>query len=335
MWIIPKNHKLHQEYFPSVLDTEESKSVLEECLEKSPNSLMWRSKPTPLRTWLQRWKRVKWFRLLCGRILKPSLQNSFEEKLTSLLEAIPASPSVMQAIGKEPKILDTFGRLYETISAQLNLFPVSSKMSGDTSAWDMEKFTETYEVWATGLRQDSLQRRKLAHLTRENDCSSLQWRTPSAQESGISVDRLDGEIGKRMYDKETGRNAQYGLSQQVNWPTPKTTDAKGKRRLILKNGKYYALRQKSNHIFGPNLNDLVEGGLQGQEKNNMTGKNPGQWGTPRVTTNGGISCGESTGRGSRIEDMVGPSGSRLNASWVEQLMGIPVGLTQLPTEWID
>jgi hypothetical protein len=26
---------------------------------------------------------------------------------------------------------------------------------------------------------------------------------------------------------------------------------------------------------------------------------------------------------------------KLNPNWVEQLMGLPVGWTQLPTEWID
>jgi len=47
------------------------------------------------------------------------------------------------------------------------------------------------------------------------------WRTPSAQEPGISADRLEGQQGSRMYDKETGRLAQYGITQQVAmWKTP-------------------------------------------------------------------------------------------------------------------
>jgi hypothetical protein len=46
--------------------------------------------------------------------------------------------------------------------------------------------------------------------------------TPSAQEPGITVDRLvtkegfPAEIGKRAYDKHTGRLAQVGLTQQVH-----------------------------------------------------------------------------------------------------------------------
>ena len=41
------------------------------------------------------------------------------------------------------------------------------------------------------------------------------WRTPQSQESGIKVEHLEGEPGHRLYDKYTGRLAQYGVSQQV------------------------------------------------------------------------------------------------------------------------
>lgn len=83
MWIVPKNHPLFYLFAPV---TEESKEVLSEQLELSPQSLMWRSKPSPLRTWLQRWKRAKWFRLLSGRILRPSMHDLFGASLTSSLE---------------------------------------------------------------------------------------------------------------------------------------------------------------------------------------------------------------------------------------------------------
>jgi hypothetical protein len=41
------------------------------------------------------------------------------------------------------------------------------------------------------------------------------WRTPQGQEPGINPDRLMGQDGARKYDKETGRLAQYGLTQQI------------------------------------------------------------------------------------------------------------------------
>lgn len=45
-------------------------------------------------------------------------------------------------------------------------------------------------------------------------------------------------------------------------------------------------------------------GLPDPENLNTDGNRPGQWGTPRVTTNGGTPCPDSTGRGSRLEDQV-------------------------------
>lgn len=43
----------------------------------------------------------------------------------------------------------------------------------------------------------------------------LLWRTPVPQEPGITTERLEGELGSRMYDKETGVNKTIGLSQQI------------------------------------------------------------------------------------------------------------------------
>jgi len=65
-----------------------------------------------------------------------------------------------------------------------------------------------------------------------DDLSSVgeMWRTPSSQEPGVKVDRLEGELGARMYDKETGRLAQYGITQQAKaWATPLARDWKGER----------------------------------------------------------------------------------------------------------
>lgn len=41
------------------------------------------------------------------------------------------------------------------------------------------------------------------------------WRTPQSQEPGIDACLLTGEPGMRMYHKDTGRLAQYGVTQQV------------------------------------------------------------------------------------------------------------------------
>jgi hypothetical protein len=63
-------------------------------------------------------------------------------------------------------------------------------------------------------------------------CGCFLWRTPNAAESGIDPALLEpipgGEMGgnNRHYNRETGRAAQFGLSQQVKlWRTPKADDA--------------------------------------------------------------------------------------------------------------
>ena len=60
--------------------------------------------------------------------------------------------------------------------------------------------------------------------------AARMWRTPAAQEPGISPEMLDGEPGHRMFNKDTGRLAQYGLAQQTAmWRTPAATEEQSDR----------------------------------------------------------------------------------------------------------
>jgi len=71
MWILPR--PLHT--LASALDTEALTLDLQEQSQICASSLLVRSKPSPLRTWLQKWKRDSWTSHLSGRILKPSLEQ--------------------------------------------------------------------------------------------------------------------------------------------------------------------------------------------------------------------------------------------------------------------
>jgi DNA (cytosine-5)-methyltransferase 1 len=91
MWILPKQlEKLHT--LVSVLDTKESEKDLEEFCQMSEKSLLWRSKPSLLRTWLRRWKRNSWIQHLSIRTLRPSHTESFVDKWTSLSGGFPCQP---------------------------------------------------------------------------------------------------------------------------------------------------------------------------------------------------------------------------------------------------
>ncbi len=161
MWIVPKNVDVSA----SVRATLESSWDLDELSKICEQSLMWRSKLSLARTWLQRLKRVNWMRLLSGRILKPSIVSCFETEYISLLAVIPASHSPQQEKDKERTTLDTFGRILKNTSVQLDLFGASSKMSQDTSLLDSMRFSRAFEIWITQLRQEYLVRMNAAKGT--------------------------------------------------------------------------------------------------------------------------------------------------------------------------
>ena len=206
MWILPRNHQLYSAY---VQDTVDSKSVLKECLEKSMSSLMWRSNPSPLRTWLIRWKRVKWLRHLSGLMLKPSMQKSFEDSLTSLLEDTLASRFLTQADEKGKKTHDISGRTSPKLLKTANQNGYFSKMLKDTLVMGSYKSSGIWNGWVTNLKLEYFQRLKLAHRIREKESLSLDkdsWSTPIAGDwkgqrraNDQPASMLSGQIQDKKY----------------------------------------------------------------------------------------------------------------------------------------
>ena len=186
--------------------------------------------------------------------------------------------------------------------------------------------SETWSQWVTFQRQEYSQRVKLAHHIKGKE-SSL-WGTPqttdahktlhceiNSKQHGLarSVAR---DMGKRWATptvhgntnaKGISKNSGDGLRTQVmKWPTPRTSDAEGGRIEVQMTEKgFRSQRKTSGKWFGAKLRDAVESGKTGPHlpaKSNTNGKSHGQ---------------------------------HLNPNWVEGLMGLEVGWTQLPTDWID
>ena len=134
-----------------------------------------------------------------------------------------------------------------------------------------------------------------AHPTGEKGGGALQWRTPASHESGVSVERLEGELGHRMYDKESGRLAQHGLPQQVQTSTQHKGWAAGHNRA--------------------NTNDRLD--YQAERLAAQSGPPAHQ------TQTDGNESSESDQTSPR------PSTKRLNPSFVEWMMGVPIGWTSL------
>jgi hypothetical protein len=103
------------------------------------------------------------------------------------------------------------------------------------------------------------------------DVDVVGWRTPAADESGITPSRLvtkEGEPfkgGERAYDKETGRLAQVGLNQEVSlvpvsgWPTPTCSDENASRS---DNAREYSERWFSRENHGSQLAHTAQAFLE-------------------------------------------------------------------------
>ena len=308
MWIIPK--QLHTS--ACAVDTKESGLDSEEFSQICERSLTWRGKDSLSRTWLQRWKRENWMQHLCSRTLKPSLTESFVDAWTSSVVASRANHSVLLESVKALKTLDTSSHTSPTESGSANLELFSSKTLKESSqprrqteSQFSSMSSESWKDWVTEQRQEYSQRLKSAHLTRERESSSL------------------------------------------GWPTARTSDAEGGRiETEMTATGFQSKRHQSNQTFGAKLRDAVEtyeeskDGPQDPANISTNGKSQGsqQWATPRANKVHPVITEENRehlanrNKSNLEEEIAGHCGKaqgKLNPDWVEQLMGLPVGWTDV------
>lgn len=281
MWILPAALK---ESYLSALEPVGWSAESNEQVLMCESQLMWRSKLLSAKTWYSKWKKVYWLQHLFGRILKPSLENTFTEKYTASLEDIHVSLSPLPVKEKAQKTPDISGHISQKSYSQLSLFGVSSKTSPVILPSDTSRSDQNYKALVTALKKEYSQRRRLALPTRENDSSSLpsNWQTPrcnDAEKRGcIQSDKRNGLPGQvqnwptiQAHEARLGyqnrnrgkRGSQKSLTTAVVescWPTPSSRDFKS---------------GKSNQ-HGKNSRPLNEVtfliGQQDQDSSNTTGK---------------------------------------------------------------
>ena len=313
MWIIPKTLSQYVPATPGLnLVSSERAWMLEQ-------SVTWRSKFMSKQYWLKRWKKGDYVQHLCGLMPKPSLHQSFVEKYTASLPDIHANHSVQQGSEKEKKTQGTYGPTSDSTSGQLDLFGAFSKMSEATPRWGYGESCPIWKKMVTERSSDCSRRRKQARLTNASECSS--WGTPKEQDSrAASWDRGKSNLGEQV----------HGMAK--NWPTPRTGNP-GSRKPGT-GGKILAEEAK------------IHAGPPAQEKSSTSGKNQGSWPTARASdAEGGRIKTERTEKGFRSKreksdqyfgaklrdaaEMEKPPTMKLNPNWVEQLMGLPIGWTDL------
>lgn len=311
MWIIPKTLSAF------VQDTEGLRLALDERAWMLEQSAMWRSKPSSKQTWLRRLKKDAWMTRLSTRILKPSLHESFEEKYTGSLEDIPVSRFQARESEKERKTQDTCGPTSESMSGQLDLFGAFSKMSEVTPRWGYGESCPIWKKMVTERSGDCSQRRKQARLTNASDASS--WPTASARDhkGGYTGGRIrNGKVSMDTLDVAVQAHTDGGILS--NWPTPRAGNP-GSRKPGT-GGKILAEEAK------------IYNGLPAPEKSSTSGKNHGSWATPQAEDHNSTSCRNKTGSNQKClgRDMTRQGLSpKLNPNWVEQLMGLSTGWTDL------
>ena len=358
MWILPK--QLHTS--PFVPDMAALISDSTEQSEICAQSLLARSKPSPARTWSQRWKRDSWTRHLSGRILKPSHGPSFVTAWTSSVAATRASHSQQPARDSAPKTSDTSGRLSQPELLQCDQVSVFLKTSRDISALGYPTCCKTWSDWVTERRSAWRARVNAARLTRGKEFGS--WPTIRASEykdvGPVGSKSHDHMLGKHylcavVTQEETNGQAAPASSSSLGsrqgssdrWPTPNAMDSVGSRRHgYMDDGRpRSATRPRKDKLTGhpgTTLTDAVwatpatrdtqgqRGAAANARKGNPLDTLPNQmaqWGTLTARDH-------KSGRGNEereykeLTPMVERQQSgKLNPRWVETLMGLPIGWT--------
>jgi hypothetical protein len=360
MWILPK--QLHTSAF--VPDTEALISDSTEQSEICAQSLLARSKPSPARTWSQRWKRDSWTQHLSGRILKPSHGQTFVTAWTSALSVIHASHLVQPVNDSEQKIPDTSGHLLQPELLQCDQVSVSPRTSRDISALGYPTCCKTWQDWVTERRGAWRQRVNAARLTRGKESSSwLTISTEDACRAGSAEGWKEYEDGNRTtqarlrnqihnWPTVTANEDSYrigGESQQskclsamarrgemsVDWRTP-TTEALGTGEHMdsaqLKLGA--RVYNKNGKLMAVDLNRQVEilrrqSGQAAPASSSTLGSRQGLWATP-IQGDSHLASTLEVAR-KRIEEgkvtLSRQNPGKLNPRWVETLMGLPIGWT--------
>ena len=151
-----------------------------------------------------------------------------------------------------------------------------------------------------------------AYKDAQKEANQKNWATP--QVTDIRTDVRKPEERSDKANKGGCKNLREEVMQPQNWPTASTRDHKG---------GYTGGRIRDGKSRMDTLEAVAKYGHPDQAKLNTSGKNRESWPTPRETMSRDAT--HDRGKGNLGEVAQG----KLNPNWVEQLMGLPVGWTDL------
>ena len=254
--------------------------------EALARSVWWRGKRSPSPLWRRRWSRVAWLRRLSGVTYEPSTPARGVESWISSLAATPANHSVWRAIAVVKATPVIYGQMSLAFFESASPPGVSSRTSPVICLSEDTTSSESFKRWASALRAHCGRRRKSARHTAESDCSSL-LPTPSASAYGSNKGGAAGRTGPERHSLES-------MARKALWPTPKVGD---------RGGFSSELRRQCPNL--PATVRMVEARL---------------WPTPTIVGNY-----NRKGASPTSGDGLATVGGQLNPTWVEWLMGWPLG----------
>ena len=276
-------------------------------------------------------------KLLSGRILKPSHSSSFVDTLLSCQPDSPVSRLVLLEDETQQKIQDIYTHISPKESpyaSQITLFSKTSKESSAAKQPMENRYSnmssETWKKEVTVQRGEySARLKQVRHI---NEKESLSWPTANEEKKWATPQAMDGRSDVRKPEERSDKAKKGGCSnlrEQVhNWATPTSTERSGTNPKTGKGGGL-SKQAKEQSWPTPEVHTVEKYSLQkdGQKKTQRS-KNlvamaiKGELGLPDQ---------EKSSTSGKSQESPG----KLNPNWVEQLMGLPLGWTQLPIEWTD
>jgi hypothetical protein len=272
---------------------------------------------------------------------------------TSSLEDSRVSHSQLLESVKLLKTPDTSSPTSQTEleSANLELFSLKTYKEFSPARQQTENqfssmSSEHWKDWVIEQRQEYSQRKKSAHLTRESESTSLAWPTASVAgcvEGGVAKN-VEMTSGGFKATRENGTS--YGAKlrdavetyEKKNWATPQTFDHVN----IVRTPEKLAQTRAEKNAGCMNLREQVH--YPDMDHSRKAAKN---WPTITVNESHNTPCPSQFKRntpplGTAVlldghPDQVNPnttgksqeSQGKLNPNWVEHLMGLPAGWTDL------
>jgi hypothetical protein len=258
-----------------------------------------------------------------GMMFKPLTESRGEELLMSYRAGFHARTSLLQEKVSESKVSGQ-----ECGEKWRGSFV---KWDPDSSLWrthqcsllgDLEPFSETWPQWG---------------LMRNGECWEQQTLERTIRGTGYgSEERLPTPTASDYKNQPTSASwkakgaINYKLSNpeiQAKWPTPTATDYMGAKQngIESRNGRYVRTSLTTGVKFGAKLTDAVN--LEVKKK----------FPTPKLSdykdrgnmSNPSIQRRAAKGKQMDLSMVAHPSSGQLNPTWVEWLMGWPLGWTEL------